>query len=94
MPRSEWEITPGLPGTFDLRLNRRPVKYDLDDLDEAFEEARNRGATEVTVIEGDGYRTKHRLAPEPPPPQIIRDGDPYGADNPYLAGNPYGRDTP
>lgn len=57
----EWEIRSERPGAFDLRGDRRPVKYDCDSLEEAIEEARRRGATEVVVVENDGYRVTHRL---------------------------------
>ncbi len=57
----EWEIRSERPGTFDLRADRRPVGYDYDSLEEAMREAKRRGATEVVVVEPDGYRVTTRV---------------------------------
>lgn len=57
----EWEVRSERPGTFDLRADRRPVRYDYDSLEEALRDAKRRGATEVTVVESDGYRVKTRV---------------------------------
>lgn len=56
-----WEIEVHPDGSCDLRLDRRIVHYDLDDLEEALHFVRRQddACTEVTVIEPDGYRVRH-----------------------------------
>lgn len=55
---TQYTIEENPDGTFDVRRNGRSFRYDLDDLDEARLAARRDGATEVTLIETDGYRRK------------------------------------
>lgn len=52
----EWEIEPTGRGTFDVRRNRRPYRYDTEDLDEALSEVRRAGGKKAVVIQPDGYR--------------------------------------
>lgn len=62
MTASGWEAEVQPDGRIDLRLNRRIIHYDLDDMDEALRIVRRQDGrgTEVAVIEGDGYRTRAR----------------------------------
>jgi hypothetical protein len=46
-------------GLVDVLHNGRSIAYDRDDLAEALAVAKRKGATQVTVIEQDGYR--HRV---------------------------------
>jgi hypothetical protein len=54
-----WEIEENLDGTFDVRHDRRPVRYDEDTLEDAIGEVRRGGGIEFVLIETDGYRTTH-----------------------------------
>lgn len=58
-----WEVEVHLDGRCDLRLDRRIVHYDLDDLDEAARVVRRQDGpgTEIIVIEPDGYRVRQRV---------------------------------
>ena len=61
MPQDEWEIEPTGRGTFDVRRNRRPIRFDRETLLDAVEEARRAGAREITVVDPDGYRHRERI---------------------------------
>jgi hypothetical protein len=59
-----WEIEQTSGGQLDLRYNRRPIFYDRDEVEECVREIRRRdpAATEVTIIDPDGYRHRERLS--------------------------------
>lgn len=59
--KPEWRIEEGSPGSFDLFHDRRLVSMDRESVEEAKNEAKRRGATQVTVVESDGYNTVVRL---------------------------------
>lgn len=64
MPRPEWEIEVTDAGLFDVWNYGRIVSYDRDSVEEAMAEMKRRGAErgdQFTLIETDGYRTKHRV---------------------------------
>lgn len=63
-----WVIEEQPSGKVDLRHDRKAIAYDLDDEDEAIRMIRKKDpeATEVTLIEADGYRTRRRFRARQP----------------------------
>lgn len=55
-----FEIEDSGRGTFDIRRNGRPWRYDRDDVDEAMRDIAQAGGGRVILIEPDGYRREVR----------------------------------
>jgi hypothetical protein len=58
--RGPWVAEVYPDGKVDVSCDRRPVRYDCDDLHEARHVMRQYGAETFTLVEPDGYRTPNQ----------------------------------